>query len=114
MRPFFESITSTRGRRLALIMAVVLSISVPAYVWCLFHAIEFTSYAAIGIFLPMGYGAWFLMDWAVKDIDTFEALQYRYVQKGDQYFQEKPNLAWAVVLAGYLVLVGLGIHAAAA
>lgn len=113
LRSLWNALIGTRHRRMTLVIGGVLALSLPAYVWVLFNAIEFTGPVAIPIFVAIGLGLWVLFDWAVEEIDTIRSLQYEYVERRGQVFQESPNFSWAFILGCYLILLGLMANAAA-
>lgn len=108
---FWERCICTRERRIALVLIVGGVLATALLVLSLLYSVELSGLAAGAWLSLLAYGIWAALDWSIKDIDTIDALQHRYEETEEGVREYPPNLAWAVVLAGFLIMLGLAMLA---
>jgi len=107
----WERITGSRPKRIGFVLAVGGAVSTLALVFFLLYSVELSGLAAGAWISFLAFGLWAALDWSIKDIDTIAALQHQFVETDDGVREYPPNLAWAMVLAGFMVMLGLAMLA---
>jgi len=107
----WDRLTGSRPRRISFVLAVGGAVSTLLLVFLLLYSVELSALATVAWLSFLSFGLWAVFDWAIKDIDTIAALQHRFVEIDGERFEKPPNKAWALVLAGFLVMLGLAMIA---
>lgn len=108
---FWERLTGSSPRRIVFVLVIGGTISTALLLFFLLYSVELSGLAAGAWLSFLAFGEWALFDWAVKDIDTIRALQHRYVETEEGVREYPPNVAWGMVLAGFLIMLGLAMLA---
>lgn len=107
----WDAITGTRPKRIGFVLVVGGAISTALLVFFLLFSVELSGLATGAWLSFLAFGLWALLDWSIKEIDTIAALQHRFEKVDGQTREKPPNVAWALVLAGFLVMLGLAMLA---
>lgn len=107
----WEWISDTQPKRIGLVLAVGGATSTLILVGALLYSVELSGLASGAWLAFMAFGLWTLLDWSIKDIDTIDALQHKFKEVDGETREEPPNVAWALVLAGFLLMLGLAMLA---
>lgn len=107
----WQNISDSRPKRIGLVIAIGGAVSTALLVFFLFYSVELSGLATGAWLSFLAFALWATFDWAIKDIDTISALQHRFVEKGGKVREYPPNVAWAMVLAGFLIMLGLAMLA---
>lgn len=107
----WERLTGTRPRRIVFVLAVGGAISTLLLVFFLLYSVELSALATVAWLSFLSFGLWAVFDWAIKDINTIGALQHQLVEVDGETVEKPPNVAWAIVLAGFLIMLGLAMIA---
>jgi len=107
----WDKFTGSRPRRIAFVLAVGGAISTLLLVFFLLYSVELSALATVSWLSFLSFGLWAVFDWAIKDINTIAALQHRIVEVDGEKVEKPPNVAWAMVLAGFLIMLGLAMIA---
>lgn len=109
---FWKRLTDTQPKRLTVVIGAGLVGATALLAFVLLYSVELSGLVA-GLWLSLvAFGLWTSFDWAIKEIDTLHALQHRFIETESGEVREyPPNLAWGLVLAGFLVMLGLAFMA---
>jgi hypothetical protein len=103
----WERLTGSRPRRITFVLLVGGAVTTALLLFLLIYSVELSGLAAGAWISVLAFGLWAALDWSIKEIHTIEALQHRYVETEEGTREYPPNIAWALVLAGFLIMLGL-------
>ena len=103
----WERLTGSRPRRITFVLLVGGAITTGLLLFLLVYSVELSGLAAGAWISVLAFGLWAALDWSIKDIHTIKALQHRYVETEEGVREYPPNIAWGLVLAGFLIMLGL-------
>jgi len=107
----WQWLTGSQPRRITFVLVVGGAVSTALLLFFLLYSVELSGLAAGAWLSFLAFGVWAALDWSIKEIDTIEALQHRYARTEDGIREYPPNIAWALVLAGFLIMLGLAMLA---
>jgi hypothetical protein len=114
LRRLWEKLSDSQPKRVTMFIVVGAAISSASLLGTLLFSVELSGLVSGAWLAVLGAIIAIAIDWSIKEIDTLRALRHTFEEVDGEVRERPPNVAWALILAAVLVMIGLAMVAGSA